>query len=192
MGFAHLQQKNAKEIATCCIDLLPTLCTHLENCHNHFQVHTRLHSQPCVPYVRIRFFFYSVWTCLSTQTILSEHQGVVDAPGVDVKEQQLMCSAYQLLLQVLHTTFSWWAQTLLAVSWICWQLQTFLTIFNHPLFIFRAGFSGLEHRALLKSALGVLASRLKEEETDLTLDQLSRWEHQCTYFLFAVSGGFAM
>uniref|UniRef100_A0A673HY95 Fanconi anemia group D2 protein-like n=1 Tax=Sinocyclocheilus rhinocerous TaxID=307959 RepID=A0A673HY95_9TELE len=76
VGFAHLQQKNAKEIATCCMELLPTLCTHLENCHNHFQ------------------------------TLLSEHQGVVDAPGVDVKEQQLMCSAYQLLLQVLHTTFS--------------------------------------------------------------------------------------
>uniref|UniRef100_A0A673I040 Fanconi anemia group D2 protein-like n=1 Tax=Sinocyclocheilus rhinocerous TaxID=307959 RepID=A0A673I040_9TELE len=114
VGFAHLQQKNAKEIATCCMELLPTLCTHLENCHNHFQ------------------------------TLLSEHQGVVDAPGVDVKEQQLMCSAYQLLLQVLHTTFSW------------------------------AGFSGPEHRALLKSALGVLAGRLKEDETDLTLDQLSR------------------
>uniref|UniRef100_A0A8C1GL33 FA complementation group D2 n=1 Tax=Cyprinus carpio TaxID=7962 RepID=A0A8C1GL33_CYPCA len=114
VGFAHLQQKNAKEIATYCIELLPTLCTHLENCHNHFQ------------------------------TLLSEHQGVVDAPGVDVKEQQLMCSAYQLLLQVLHTTFSW------------------------------AGFSGPEHRALLKSALGVLAGRLKEDETDLTLDQLSR------------------
>uniref|UniRef100_A0A671Q8B5 FA complementation group D2 n=1 Tax=Sinocyclocheilus anshuiensis TaxID=1608454 RepID=A0A671Q8B5_9TELE len=106
VGFAHLQQKNAKEIATCCMELLPTLCTHLENCHNHFQ------------------------------TLLSEHQGVVDAPGVDVKEQQLMCSAYQLLLQVLHTTF--------------------------------------KHRALLKSALGVLAGRLKEDETDLTLDQLSR------------------
>ncbi|XP_043096952.1 Fanconi anemia group D2 protein isoform X2 [Puntigrus tetrazona] len=114
VGFAHLQQKNAKEIATCCIELLPTLCTHLENCHNHFQ------------------------------TLLSEHQGVVDAPGVDVKEQHLMCSAYQLLLQVLHTTFSW------------------------------AGFSGPEHRALLKNALGVLADRLKEDETDLTLDQLSR------------------
>uniref|UniRef100_A0A8C1GLX2 FA complementation group D2 n=1 Tax=Cyprinus carpio TaxID=7962 RepID=A0A8C1GLX2_CYPCA len=115
VGFAHLQQKNAKEIATYCIELLPTLCTHLENCHNHFQC----------------------WlACL--------HQGVVDAPGVDVKEQQLMCSAYQLLLQVLHTTFSW------------------------------AGFSGPEHRALLKSALGVLAGRLKEDETDLTLDQLSR------------------
>uniref|UniRef100_A0A671Q924 FA complementation group D2 n=1 Tax=Sinocyclocheilus anshuiensis TaxID=1608454 RepID=A0A671Q924_9TELE len=114
VGFAHLQQKNAKEIATCCMELLPTLCTHLENCHNHFQ------------------------------TLLSEHQGVVDAPGVDVKEQQLMCSAYQLLLQV-------------------------------------AGFSGPEHRALLKSALGVLAGRLKEDETDLTLDQLSRWEHAFEY-----------
>uniref|UniRef100_A0A672Q9S3 Fanconi anemia group D2 protein-like n=1 Tax=Sinocyclocheilus grahami TaxID=75366 RepID=A0A672Q9S3_SINGR len=126
VGFAHLQQKNAKEFATCCIELLPTLCTHLENCHNHFQVH------------------------------IAGWHGVVDAPGVDVKEQQLMCSAYQLLLQVLHTTFSW------------------------------AGFSGLEHRALLKSALGVLAGRLKEDETDLTLDQLSRWERQCTYFLLAV------
>lgn len=113
-GFAHLQQKSAKEIATCCSDLLPTLCTHLENCHNHFQ------------------------------TLLTENQGVVDAPNVDVKENQLMCSAYQLLLQVLHTTFSW------------------------------AGFSIPEHRALLKSTLGILAGRLKEEETELTLDQLSR------------------
>lgn len=118
VGFAHLQQKNAKEITTCCIELLPTLCTHLENCHNHFQ------------------------------TLLSENQGVVDAPGVDVKEQQLMSSAYQLLLQVLHTTFSW------------------------------SGFSGPEHRVLLKKALRVLASRLKEEETDLTLDQLSRHAFQ--------------
>ncbi|XP_057186897.1 Fanconi anemia group D2 protein isoform X2 [Triplophysa rosa] len=118
LGFAHLQQKNATEIATCCMELLPTLCTHLENCHNHFQ------------------------------TLLTENQGVVDASGVDVKEQQLMSSAYQLLLQVLHTTFSW------------------------------SGFSGPEHRVLLKKALRVLASRLKEEETDLTLDQLSRHAFQ--------------
>ncbi|XP_073808860.1 Fanconi anemia group D2 protein isoform X2 [Danio rerio] len=114
VGFAHLQQKNAKEIATCCSDLLPTLCTHLENCHNHFQ------------------------------TLLTENQGVVDAPNVDVKENQLMCSAYQLLLQVLHTMFSW------------------------------SGFSIPEHRGLLKSALGILAGRLKEDQADLTLDQLSR------------------
>ncbi|KAA0722888.1 Fanconi anemia group D2 protein [Triplophysa tibetana] len=118
VGFAHLQQKNAKEIATCCIELLPTLCTHLENCHNHFQ------------------------------TLLTENQGVVDASGVDLKEQQLMSSAYQLLVQVLHTTFSW------------------------------SGFSGPEQRVLLKTALRVLASRLKEEESDLTLDQLSRHAFQ--------------
>uniref|UniRef100_A0A673HZC1 Fanconi anemia group D2 protein-like n=1 Tax=Sinocyclocheilus rhinocerous TaxID=307959 RepID=A0A673HZC1_9TELE len=88
VGFAHLQQKNAKEIATCCMELLPTLCTHLENCHNHFQ------------------------------TLLSEHQGVVDAPGVDVKEQQLMCSAYQLLLQVLHTTFTSLTRHFLCQEWV--------------------------------------------------------------------------
>uniref|UniRef100_A0AAR2ITG3 FA complementation group D2 n=1 Tax=Pygocentrus nattereri TaxID=42514 RepID=A0AAR2ITG3_PYGNA len=78
VGFSHLRQKSSKDVAAYCIQLLPTLCTHLENCHNHFQVY------------------------------LHVNQGVVDALGVDVKEQQLMSSAYQLLLQVLHTTFSWW------------------------------------------------------------------------------------
>uniref|UniRef100_A0AAR2LKP6 FA complementation group D2 n=1 Tax=Pygocentrus nattereri TaxID=42514 RepID=A0AAR2LKP6_PYGNA len=112
VGFSHLRQKSSKDVAAYCIQLLPTLCTHLENCHNHFQ------------------------------TFLTEKQGVVDALGVDVKEQQLMSSAYQLLLQVLHTTFSW------------------------------SGFSQPEQRVLLKSALKVLASRLKEEGTDQTLEQL--------------------
>uniref|UniRef100_A0AAR2IJM7 FA complementation group D2 n=1 Tax=Pygocentrus nattereri TaxID=42514 RepID=A0AAR2IJM7_PYGNA len=114
VGFSHLRQKSSKDVAAYCIQLLPTLCTHLENCHNHFQ------------------------------TFLTEKQGVVDALGVDVKEQQLMSSAYQLLLQVLHTTFSW------------------------------SGFSQPEQRVLLKSALKVLASRLKEEGTDQTLEQLIR------------------
>uniref|UniRef100_A0A674BXV8 FA complementation group D2 n=1 Tax=Salmo trutta TaxID=8032 RepID=A0A674BXV8_SALTR len=77
VGFSHLQQKSPKDIAACCVQLLPTLCTHLENCHNHFQ------------------------------TLLPENQGVVDASGLDVREHQLLSSAYQLLLQVLHTTFSW-------------------------------------------------------------------------------------
>ncbi|XP_072540677.1 Fanconi anemia group D2 protein [Salminus brasiliensis] len=112
VGFSHLQQKSSKDVATCCVQLLPTLCTHLENCHNHFQ------------------------------TFLNEKEGVVDALGVDVREQQLMSTVYNLLLQVLHTTFSW------------------------------SGFSHPEQRALLKSALGVLARRLKEEETDQTLEQL--------------------
>uniref|UniRef100_A0A674BY18 FA complementation group D2 n=1 Tax=Salmo trutta TaxID=8032 RepID=A0A674BY18_SALTR len=112
VGFSHLQQKSPKDIAACCVQLLPTLCTHLENCHNHFQ------------------------------TLLPENQGVVDASGLDVREHQLLSSAYQLLLQVLHTTFSW------------------------------SGFSQPEHRGLLKKILGVLAGRLKEGGPELTMDQL--------------------
>uniref|UniRef100_A0AAZ3SDG4 FA complementation group D2 n=1 Tax=Oncorhynchus tshawytscha TaxID=74940 RepID=A0AAZ3SDG4_ONCTS len=112
VGFSHLQQKSPKDIAACCVQLLPTLCTHLENCHNHFQ------------------------------TLLAENQGVVDASGLDVREHQLLSSAYQLLLQVLHITFSW------------------------------SGFSQPEHRGLLKKTLGVLADRLKEGGPELTMDQL--------------------
>uniref|UniRef100_A0A674C0R1 FA complementation group D2 n=1 Tax=Salmo trutta TaxID=8032 RepID=A0A674C0R1_SALTR len=69
VGFSHLQQKSPKDIAACCVQLLPTLCTHLENCHNHFQV-----------------YIYFAWHTF---------------------KHQLLSSAYQLLLQVLHTTFSW-------------------------------------------------------------------------------------
>ncbi|KAL2091556.1 hypothetical protein ACEWY4_013819 [Coilia grayii] len=121
VGFSHLQRKSTREVADHCLQLLPTLCTHLENCHNHFQ------------------------------TLLSENQGVVDALGVDLKEQQLMSSAYQLLLQVLLCLFSW------------------------------SGFGQPEHRALLKSMLGVLASRLKEEEAELSMEQLVR--HSFEYLL---------
>ncbi|XP_066521837.1 Fanconi anemia group D2 protein [Hoplias malabaricus] len=121
VGFSHLQQKSSKDVATFVIQLLPVLCIHLENCHNYFQ------------------------------TLLNEKQGVVDALGLDVKEHQNMSSVYKLLLQVLHTTFSW------------------------------SAFSQLEQRALLKSALGVLASRLKEEETDQTLEQLIK--HSFEYLL---------
>uniref|UniRef100_A0A8B9RG21 FA complementation group D2 n=1 Tax=Astyanax mexicanus TaxID=7994 RepID=A0A8B9RG21_ASTMX len=81
VGFSHLQQKSSRDVANFCVQLLPTLCTHLENCHNHFQVNTDAH-----PYM--------------------------------------------------------------------------------------SGFSHPEQRVLFKSALGVLAHRLKEEETDLTLEQL--------------------
>ncbi|KAI1890915.1 hypothetical protein AGOR_G00158510 [Albula goreensis] len=121
VGFSHLQQKSAQDIATYCIQLLPTLCTHLENCHNHFQA------------------------------LLSENQGVVDATGLDIKEHQLMSSAYQLLLQVLLSSFSW------------------------------TGFSHHEHRPLLKKALGALATRLKEGEDELALDQLTT--HSFEYLL---------
>ncbi|CAJ1051008.1 Fanconi anemia group D2 protein [Xyrichtys novacula] len=112
VGFSHLQQRSSKDIASCCVQLLPTLCSHLENCHNHFQ------------------------------TLLSENNGIVDGPNTDVQEHQLMSSAYQLLLQVLNTTFTW------------------------------SGFSQPGQRNLLKKALGVLAGRLKEGGAELTLDQL--------------------
>ncbi|KAJ8258595.1 hypothetical protein COCON_G00176070 [Conger conger] len=114
VGFSHLQQKSSLDLATRCVELLPTLCSHLENCHNHFQAQ------------------------------LTENHGVVDATGLDVVKHQLMSSAYQLLLQVLLSCFSW------------------------------TGFSQQEHRALLKKALGVVAVRLKEDEADLPLDQLVR------------------
>ncbi|XP_059186008.1 Fanconi anemia group D2 protein [Centropristis striata] len=112
VGFSHLQQKSSKDIASFCVHLLPALCSHLENCHNHFQ------------------------------TLLSENNGVVDGPATDVQEHQLMSSAYQLLLQVLNTTFSW------------------------------SGFSQPGQRSLLKKALRVLAERLKEGSAELTLEQL--------------------
>ncbi|KAK0131840.1 Fanconi anemia group D2 protein [Merluccius polli] len=121
MGFSHLQQRSPKDVASYCIQLLPTLCSHLENCHNHFQ------------------------------TMLSENNGVVDGPATDPQEHLLLSSAYQLLLQVLNTTFSW------------------------------SGFSQPGHRSLLKSALGILASRLKEGGPELTLEQLVK--HSFKYLL---------
>lgn len=42
VGFSHLQQRSSKDIASCCVQLLPALCSHLENCHNHFQVRTQM------------------------------------------------------------------------------------------------------------------------------------------------------
>uniref|UniRef100_A0A3Q0T545 FA complementation group D2 n=1 Tax=Amphilophus citrinellus TaxID=61819 RepID=A0A3Q0T545_AMPCI len=112
VGFSHLQQRSSKDIASYCVQLMPALCSHLENCHNHFQL------------------------------LLSENNGVVDGPATDVQEHQLMSSAYQLLLQVLNTTFSW------------------------------SGFSQPGQRSLLKKALGVFAGRLKEGGAELTLEQL--------------------
>uniref|UniRef100_A0A3P8YP23 FA complementation group D2 n=1 Tax=Esox lucius TaxID=8010 RepID=A0A3P8YP23_ESOLU len=44
VGFSHLQQTSPVDLASRCVLLLPTLCTHLENCHNHFQVNTHKHA----------------------------------------------------------------------------------------------------------------------------------------------------
>lgn len=56
------------------------------------------------------FMFHSVIGSTSAQTLLSENGGVVDGPTTDLQEHQLMSSGYQLLLQILNTTFSWWAK----------------------------------------------------------------------------------
>ncbi|KAM4721431.1 Fanconi anemia group D2 protein [Rhinophrynus dorsalis] len=76
------------------------------------------------------------------QALMAENHGVVDALGVDIKEHQCMSSCYQLLLQVFHTLFSW------------------------------NGFSQHENRKLLKSGLSILAGRLKETDTEFTIDEL--------------------
>ncbi|XP_075040029.1 Fanconi anemia group D2 protein [Mixophyes fleayi] len=76
------------------------------------------------------------------QTLVTENHGVVDAPGLDVQEYQYMASCYQLLLQVFHILFAW------------------------------NGFSQHDNRNLLKSALAILAGRLKETNTELSLDEL--------------------
>uniref|UniRef100_A0A3B3BX30 FA complementation group D2 n=1 Tax=Oryzias melastigma TaxID=30732 RepID=A0A3B3BX30_ORYME len=76
VGFSHLQQRSSKDIASYCVQLLPALCTHLENCHNHFQA------------------------------LLSENNGCVDGPATDMQEYRMMSASYQLLLQVLNTIFN--------------------------------------------------------------------------------------
>ncbi|XP_072308789.1 Fanconi anemia group D2 protein [Eucyclogobius newberryi] len=112
VGFSHLQQKSSKDIASGCVQLLPALCSHLENCHTYFQ------------------------------TVHSENSGVVDGPATDLQEHHLMCQSYQLLLQILSTIFNW------------------------------SGFSQPGQRSSVKKALQVLAGRLKEGETELSLEQL--------------------
>ncbi|KAG2470978.1 FACD2 protein, partial [Polypterus senegalus] len=112
VGFSHIKQRSPSEIVAFCIHLLPALCSHLESTHNYFQ------------------------------ELATENQGVVDAPGLDVKEQQLKSVCYHSLLQTLHTLFSW------------------------------SEFTQHENRKLLKSALGVLAQRLKEDEIKLGLEEL--------------------
>ena len=61
-----------------------------------------------LPVVRKKSHSLLVYICVFfAQTLLSENNGVVDGPATDVQEHQLMSSGYQLLLQVLNTTFSW-------------------------------------------------------------------------------------
>uniref|UniRef100_UPI00398E4C27 Fanconi anemia group D2 protein isoform X2 n=1 Tax=Pristiophorus japonicus TaxID=55135 RepID=UPI00398E4C27 len=78
------------------------------------------------------------------QVMMADNNGVVDVLGADVKEHQQMAACYQLLLQILNTLFAW------------------------------CGFAQHENRKLLKSALSVLANRLKAGDGELELEELFR------------------
>ncbi|XP_040484403.1 Fanconi anemia group D2 protein isoform X2 [Ursus maritimus] len=77
IGFSHLHQRSAQEIAHSIVQLLAPMCNHLENIHNYFQ-------------------------CLA-----AENQGVVDGPRMKVHEYHIMSSCYQRLLQIFHGLFAW-------------------------------------------------------------------------------------
>ncbi|KAF6312819.1 FA complementation group D2 [Rhinolophus ferrumequinum] len=77
IGFSHLHQRSAHEIARCVVQLLTPMCNHLENIHNYFQ-------------------------CLT-----AENHGIVDGPEMQVQEYHLMSSCYQRILQIFHGLFAW-------------------------------------------------------------------------------------
>ncbi|XP_054834119.1 Fanconi anemia group D2 protein [Eublepharis macularius] len=118
VGFSHLCQRSSQEVIECAVQLLKPLCNHMENMHNFFQA------------------------------LLAENHGVVDAPGVNIQEHQLMSSCYQRLLQVFHLIFAW------------------------------SGFSQHENHSLLKTGLQVLVHRLKPGEEELPLEELLRQSFQ--------------
>uniref|UniRef100_A0A674K4L2 FA complementation group D2 n=1 Tax=Terrapene triunguis TaxID=2587831 RepID=A0A674K4L2_9SAUR len=90
IGFSHLCQRSSQEVAQCAVELLKPLCNHMENMHNYFQA------------------------------LLTENQGVVDGPRVNIKEHQLMSSCYQQLLQAFRFLFGLiWAGTSSLSLYMC-------------------------------------------------------------------------
>ncbi|XP_075406569.1 Fanconi anemia group D2 protein isoform X1 [Tenrec ecaudatus] len=77
VGFSHLHQRSAQDIAHYITDLMPPMCNHLENVHNYFQ-------------------------CL-----VGEKEGVVEGPGTKGQEHQIMSACYQRLLQIIYGLFAW-------------------------------------------------------------------------------------
>ncbi|NXJ98466.1 FACD2 protein, partial [Corythaixoides concolor] len=73
------------------------------------------------------------------QVIVIQNRGVEDEPGANIQEHQLMSSCYQQLLLTFRSLFAW------------------------------SGFSRHENTDLLRSALQVLADRLKPGETEFLL-----------------------
>ncbi|XP_078340386.1 Fanconi anemia group D2 protein-like [Crassostrea virginica] len=77
VGFSHLDQCTPKFIAKKVIKLLPALCEHLESSNGFFQ------------------------------TLMVENDGLIDGPGSNTEEARNVGSCLHLLLQSLHTLFSW-------------------------------------------------------------------------------------
>ncbi|XP_031326705.1 Fanconi anemia group D2 protein isoform X1 [Camelus dromedarius] len=77
VGFSHLHQRSALEIAFRVVQLLTPLCKYLENIHNYFQ------------------------------SLDAENCGVAVGPGMEVEEYHVMASCYQRLLQIFHGLFAW-------------------------------------------------------------------------------------
>lgn len=112
VGFSHLQQSSAPQVVYFVVRLMTPLCNHLENIYNYFQ-------------------------CL-----IPENCGVVDGPGGNAQEHQIMSSCYLRLLQSFYWLFAW------------------------------SGFFHIENHRLLYSALEVLTGRVKPYQRDEPLEEL--------------------
>lgn len=77
VGFSHLHQRSAQEIAHSVVRLMTPMCNHLENIHNYFQ-------------------------CLAPGSC-----DTVDGSATEGQECQLMSSCYHRLLQIFHGLFAW-------------------------------------------------------------------------------------
>ncbi|KAL5014959.1 hypothetical protein ScPMuIL_009229, partial [Solemya velum] len=77
IGFSHLDQLGARNVAVKIVKLLPALCDHLEGACGFFQM------------------------------LISENDGMVDGPGSNSPEACVMANCFQQLLQVLLSLFSW-------------------------------------------------------------------------------------
>lgn len=122
VGFSHLQQRSVTDIASCCVQLLPALCSHLENCHNHFQVQIQLvgfHSWICT-HCKV---FHLKWEYWKVKKVFKYCESVFmhDWGGKVCKmRQSTLCASYFLQWFHLCIYFSavWFELLSLLLQWI--------------------------------------------------------------------------
>ena len=76
-GHTHLEQYSQKQVAKRALKLLPSLCDHLEATSAYFQA------------------------------LIEQNDGLMDGPGSNTEEAQLMGRCLELLLQAMCSLFSW-------------------------------------------------------------------------------------